>query len=161
MRVLLVSLILSIFALNAAEARHHHSFWHPHHRHVISKHHFGQSLAGTYAPLAAKISEITSSCRTNVISTVRPGARVAGTNKISEHSNGHAVDVSGDYSCVYAHLKGWRGGYSIDPGKVGHVHISLGGREDGIRFAHGGGSHHHSHYAHHRSNRYVNFTSFW
>lgn len=55
---------------------------------------------------------------------------------MSLHAAGKAVDMTGNSSCIYSKLRGWPGGYSIDYGRVRHVHISLGGREDGIRFAH-------------------------
>ena len=48
------------------------------------------------------------------------------------------VSVDG-LAATHERLRGWPGGYSTDYGRVRHVHISLGGREDGIRFAHRGG----------------------
>ena len=93
-------------------------------------------LAGVYGPLADKAREIEGACGSRVTSGVRRGARVAGTHRLSLHSSGHAVDMQGNPACIYAHLRGWEGGYSTDYGRVRHVHISLGGREDGRRFAH-------------------------
>ena len=57
--------------------------------------------------------------------------------------------MRGNPSCIYAHLKGWPGGYSTDYAAVQHVHISYnpGGQEWGLHFAHGGG--------HYRSTRYA------
>jgi hypothetical protein len=101
-------------------------------------------IAGVSAPLAAKAREIASACGASVISGHRR-TRVAGTGRMSLHASGRAVDMRGNPSCIYAHLRGWPGGYSTDYGRVKHVHISLGGSEDGLRFAHGG---HHRHYAH-------------
>lgn len=95
-------------------------------------------LAGVHAPLAAKAREIESACGSRVISGVRH-TRVAGSRRWSLHASGRAVDMQGNPGCIYAHLRGWSGGYSTDYGRVRHVHISLGGREDGIRFAHRGG----------------------
>lgn len=98
----------------------------------------GASLAGVYAPLAAKARAIMVTCGSRVVSGVRH-TRVAGTGRMSQHATGHAVDMQGNPGCIYAHLRGWRGGYSTDyataPGGP-HVHVSLGGREDGRRFAH-------------------------
>jgi hypothetical protein len=51
------------------------------------------------------------------------------------HASGRAVDIRGNPSCIHGHLQGWPGGYSVDYG-VQHVHISLGGHEDGLRFSH-------------------------
>jgi len=108
---------------------------------------------GVVAPLAAKVAEIQSSCGSRVVSAVRH-SYIAGTRRISLHASGKAVDMAGNPSCIYSHLAGWSGGYSTDYGRVAHVHISYdatGGREMGIRFAHGGGrSHRHAHRHHHR-----------
>lgn len=92
-------------------------------------------LAGVYAPLADKAREIEASCGSRVISGVRH-TRVRGSGRWSLHASGKAIDMAGNPGCIYAHLRGWRGGYSADYGRVRHVHISLGGREDGSRFAH-------------------------
>ena len=95
------------------------------------------SLAGVTPVLAAKAREIASSCGSSVISAVsRRGNR-------SNHPIGRAVDMRGNPSCIYAHLKGWPGGYSTDYRSAGHVHISYnpGGQEWGLRFAHGGHGH--------------------
>lgn len=111
----------------------------------------GSSLAGVYAPLAAKAAEIARACGSVVISGVRH-TRIAGSRRWSLHASGHAVDMQGNPACIYSHLRGWPGGYSTDYGRVRHVHISLGGREDGLRFAHGG---RHRHYARRHHSRYA------
>ncbi|MDE2577928.1 MAG: hypothetical protein KGL46_03900 [Hyphomicrobiales bacterium] len=114
---------------------------HPHvfHRHRMAPAHApagarGVSLAGVYAPLAAKGRELSARCGSVVISGVRK-TFVAGTRRRSEHWSGHAIDVTRNPRCIYARLRGWPGGYSTDYGRVHHVHISLGGHEDGKRFA--------------------------
>ena len=104
----------------------------------------GASLSGVYGPLAAKAREIASACGSHVISGVRH-TRVHGTGRLSLHASGHAVDMRGSPRCIYAHLRGWPGGVSIDYGRVQHVHFSLGGSEDGVRFAHGGHRKRHAH----------------
>lgn len=106
----------------------------PHPR-LSAPHDHSVSLAGVYAPLAAKARQIVSECGSTVISGVRH-TKVAGTSHWSLHASGRAVDMRGNPGCIYAHLSGWPGGYSTDYGRVLHVHISLGGREDGLRFAH-------------------------
>jgi hypothetical protein len=97
-----------------------------------------------------------------LISAHRPGAVVAGSGRASLHSAypSRAADMAGNPSCIYAHLHGWRGGYSVDYSRVKHVHISwsppgsghMAGREWHARFNHYGGgrrrhyaSRHHSH----------------
>src|SRR5436309_9734389 len=102
--------------------------------------------------LAAKVREISSSCGSSVISSVRH-THIANTRTMSLHATGQAVDMRGNPRCIYQHLSGWPGGYSTDYGRVQHVHISYsgGGREWGIRFAHGG--HHRLRYAHHHRHR--------
>lgn len=101
--------------------------------------------AGLVGPLQAKLASIQAACPgTHAISGVRH-TRIAGTRRMSLHAQGKAVDVRGPYGCIYAQLKSWSGGYSTDAGRVQHVHISYddgGGREMGLRFAHGGGRRH-------------------
>ena len=105
----------------------------------------GGYSAGLVGPLAAKLASIQSACPgTHAISGIRH-TRIAGTRRMSLHAQGKAVDVRGPYGCIYGQLKGWTGGYSTDAGRVQHVHISYddgGGREMGLRFAHGGGRRH-------------------
>jgi hypothetical protein len=96
------------------------------------------SLAGVVGPLAAKARQIAASCGSRVVSAVRAGGH-------SHHSTGHAVDLQGNPSCIYAMLRGWPGGVSTDYGSAPggpHVHVSYapGGREWGLRFAHRGGA---------------------
>ena len=97
---------------------------------------------GLVGPLAAKLASIQAACPgTHAISGIRH-TRIAGTRRMSLHAQGKAVDVRGPYGCIYAQLKGWSGDYSTDSGRVQHIHISYdeaGGREMGLRFAHGGG----------------------
>lgn len=104
------------------------------------------SVSGLVSPLAAKLSSIEAACPgTHAISGIRH-TRIAGTRRMSLHAQGKAVDVRGPYGCIYAQLKDWSGGYSTDAGRVRHIHISYddaGGREMGLRFAHGGGRRHH------------------
>lgn len=103
----------------------------------------GGLLAGIADALAAKAGEIVGVCGSRVASGLRPGARVAGTRHPSLHASGRAVDLVGNPRCIYARLAGWPGGYSVDYGRVRHVHVSLGGREDGLRFSHRGGGRRH------------------
>lgn len=101
--------------------------------------------SGLVGPLQAKLASIQAACPgTHAISGVRH-TRIAGSRRMSLHAQGKAVDVRGPYGCIYSQLKGWSGGYSTDAGRVQHIHISYddgGGREMGLRFAHGGGRRH-------------------
>lgn len=103
-------------------------------------------MAGVVEPLRAKAREIVGACGSTVISAIRY-TRVAGTGgRLSLHASGRAVDIKGNPSCIYSHLRGWPGGYSVDYGRVQHVHISYAphGPEWGARFHHyGGGRHKH------------------
>lgn len=104
----------------------------------------GLAAAGLVAPLAAKVAEIQGACRASLISGVRH-TRIAGTRTMSLHAQGKAADMAGDAVCIYGRLAGWAGGYSVDYGRMRHVHISWdpeGGREMGLRFHHGGGRKH-------------------
>lgn len=106
-------------------------------RHHVQRPHPGAGvrLSGVYGPLAAKAREIVAVCGSRVVSGVRH-TYVAGSGRRSDHWTGHTVDLDGNYSCIYAHLHGWPGGYSTDAHAARHVHISLDGHENGVRFAH-------------------------
>ena len=154
----LMSSVALTFTNTAADARHrdhhrsihHHASKVSHLRYRVTGIHRGKrtahrvprrsvarsvSLSGVTPVLASKAREIASACGSSIISTV------SGRGHKSNHPIGRAVDMRGNPSCIYAHLKGWPGGYSTDYGKVQHVHISYnpGGQEWGLRFAHGGG----------------------
>lgn len=58
----------------------------------------------------------------------------------------HCLDKAADfrvssYACANAQLRDWRGGRSLDPSRVGHIHLSWapGSGEFGRAFYHGGG----------------------
>lgn len=107
------------------------------------------TLEGYPQPLISKVQEIKESCGSTVISAFRPGSRVRGSGRLSLHALHKAVDMKDNPSCIYAHLKGWPGGYSTDYGSVQHVHISYapGGHEWGLRFAHYSGHRNRARYA--------------
>jgi len=94
-------------------------------------------LHGIVTPLAAKAREIEADCGSRVISGYRH-TRIAGTEVWSLHALGRAVDMQGNPGCIYAHLRDWPGGVSIDYSRVRHVHFSYApdGMEWGARFAH-------------------------
>jgi hypothetical protein len=112
---------------------------------------FGISRNDLVPELAAKVGEIITTCGAHLVSAFRPHAVVAGTHRASLHSYypSRAADVAGHPSCIYALLRGWPGGFSVDYARVKHVHLSYDphGREWGSRFVHGG------HYAHHHHHR--------
>lgn len=101
--------------------------------------------------LALKVAEIMEACGSTLVSGYRPGARVKGSGRPSLHSRypSQAADMHGNPKCIYRHLQGWPGGYSVDYAEVNHVHISLSadGRERHARFVHYGHKAHY--YAHH------------
>jgi hypothetical protein len=99
------------------------------------------------APLQAKLGEIQAACPGFAVISTRCGAgghswNVAGTRRTSLHCVDKAADFQvASYSCAYRHLADWRGGKSLDPGRVGHIHLSWapGSSEFGRGFYHGGG----------------------
>jgi len=122
------------------------------HHHVLKKKHAHDvprragrsvSLSGITPVLAAKAREIVADCGSLVISTI------SARGNRSNHPLGRAVDLRGNPGCIYAHLKGWPGGYSTDYSAVAHVHVSYNpeGQEWGLRFAHNGYSHRGTRYA--------------
>jgi hypothetical protein len=109
-------------------------------------------LAGLPAPLVAKVHEIIDHCRGfHVVSAYRPGARIAGSGRISLHALHRAADIAGPhYACAYARLHGWPGGVSIDAYRMHHIHLSWAphSREWHARFRHGGGTRYAARYRH-------------
>jgi Peptidase M15 len=65
-----------------------------------------------------------------VISTFRPGARIAGTHHMSLHATCRAVDFhppAGKYGEVLAYLRAnWKGGIGTYSGQLHHLHLDLG-----------------------------------
>ena len=137
--------------VQTALARVHHAAHRPRHRvHYANRHlrrqvrqvHYSASPFGCLpAELRAKVFEIIDACGTHVLRTFTPGAVIAGTHHLSEHAFCRAADLAGNPACIYAHLRGFRGGVSTDYARMQHVHVSwhLGGFEQGVRFVHGGG----------------------
>lgn len=100
---------------------------------------WGVSLNGVHHELRSKVESILQACPgSKVISAIRH-TRIRGTRHISLHASGRAVDMTGNAGCLYTQLKDWPGGYSTDYARMKHVHISIGGPEHGLRFAHGRG----------------------
>jgi uncharacterized protein YcbK (DUF882 family) len=68
--------------------------------------------------------------RVRVISTLRPGARIAGTTHMSLHATCRAVDfhpAAGKYGEVLAYLRAnWRGGIGTYSGQSNHLHVDVG-----------------------------------
>ena len=150
----LVLVALGMLAAVPAEGRHHrHAGYHRHavhHQHHAVKHpiarHAGRSLARIHPKLAQKVRQIVGACGAHINSGFRPGARVAGSGRMSRHAIGQAVDISGDYRCIYAQLRGWPS-YSLDGPKMRHVHVSLG---EGHFYHHGGHRYAGRHHRHQR-----------
>lgn len=86
-----------------------------------------KSLGGIVAQLRAQ-------CGGKVISGYR-ATRIYG-GSWSCHASGQAVDMTGNYACMYRVLRSWPGGYTTDAGRCRHVHISSCKREWGLRFRH-------------------------
>lgn len=108
------------------------------------------STACLPASIKAALARAHAACGIRVISTLRPGARIAGTNHISMHASCRAADfTSANYACVYRVLAGWPGKLSIDAARMRHVHI-----DDGryARFVHGG---HHRYAKRHKGHRFA------
>jgi Peptidase M15 len=80
------------------------------------------SLQGALAEVQRKFGPV------EVVSTHRPGARIAGTGHRSLHANCQAVDfrpARGTYGAVASYLRGsWQGG--VGTYSSGHIHIDTG-----------------------------------
>ena len=82
------------------------------------------------------LAKADAACGITVISTLRAGARIAGSGHVSKHASCRAADfTSRNYSCVRRILADYPGAMSVDVASAGHVHIDDGQH---LRFAHGG-----------------------
>jgi hypothetical protein len=67
--------------------------------------------------------------RVQIISTCRPGARIAGTGKISKHASGQAIDfrVPGKKGQVVSWLRSnHNGGGTMTYSDMDHIHVDVG-----------------------------------
>lgn len=82
------------------------------------------------------VAMLQSQCGAKVISGFRPGARTP-FGVQSCHATNQAVDMTGNYACMYRLLaKYHKGGYTLDSGRCRHIHISWCRMEYGMRFNH-------------------------
>jgi hypothetical protein len=89
------------------------------------------------AEIKAALARVRADCgRVQVVSTPRPGARIAGSGRRSYHASCRAVDFNAPKGCALGVLSGWQGGLGVYSGAMNHLHIDNGPR---VRFAHGGG----------------------
>jgi uncharacterized protein YcbK (DUF882 family) len=70
--------------------------------------------------------------RVQIISTCRPGARIAGTNRVSRHASGNAVDFNAPGGRK-AEIVRWlianhRSGGTMTYAGMGHIHVDIGPR---------------------------------
>lgn len=92
------------------------------------------------AAIRSQLAAVAAQCGPlEVISTFRKGAIVIGTGKPSLHrfcsdDRGAADFRVRDYRCARKALANWKGGLSVDPFAVGHLHIDV--RKKALRFAH-------------------------
>jgi len=100
---------------------------------VSAARHSGPSTSRSCLPPALKDVLATIETRfgpVRVVSTHRPGARIAGTNHASLHATCRAVDfhpAPGKYREVLAYVRAeWTGGIGIYSGKQHHLHLDVG-----------------------------------
>lgn len=98
----------------------------------------GVSLNGVKEPLKSWTFQTIRSCPGSKVISAYRKTRVKGTGHWSLHASGKAVDITGNPSCVAQRLKSWSGGASNDYWRIRphHYHVSYGGSEMGLRFAH-------------------------
>lgn len=88
------------------------------------------------AVLKSALARVRAACgQAQVVSTHRPGARIAGTGRRSYHASCRAVDFNAPHGCALKVLAGWPGGLGVYSGGMRHLHLDNGPR---VRFAHGG-----------------------
>lgn len=82
------------------------------------------------------VGMLQSKCGAKVISSFRANARTP-FGVTSCHATGQAVDMTGNYGCMYRLLaQHHKGGYTLDAGRCKHIHISWCKMEWGMRFNH-------------------------
>lgn len=86
------------------------------------------------ASLNGIVAQLKAQCGAKVISGYRNTYTPFGVK--SCHAFGQAVDMVGNYGCMYRVLRSWPGGYTTDAGRCRHIHISSCKREWGMRFNH-------------------------
>ena len=86
------------------------------------------------ASLSGIVRQLQAQCGAKVISGYRNTYTPFGVK--SCHASNQAVDMVGNYGCMYRVLRGWAGGYTTDAGRCKHIHISSCKREWGMRFNH-------------------------
>ncbi len=95
------------------------------------------STACLPAMVKAALAKADAACGIKVISTFRPGARIATTGQVSKHASCRGADfTTKNVECVRSALHDYRGTMSTDYYSVSpnHFHIDDGGY---LRFAHG------------------------
>lgn len=92
------------------------------------------ALPSEAASLGGIVAQLKAQCGAKVISGYR-ATRIYG-GSLSCHAMNQAVDMKGNYACMYRVLRSWPGGYSTDAGRCKHIHISSCRREWGLRFRH-------------------------
>lgn len=92
------------------------------------------SWPASAASLAEIVSRLRVECGARVISGYRNTMTPFGVK--SCHASGQAVDMVGNYGCMYRILRNWPGGYTTDAARCKHIHISSCQREWGLRFQH-------------------------
>jgi hypothetical protein len=110
-----------------------------------ARRHGAPSTSRTCLPLELKNALATIESRfgpVKVVSTHRPGARIAGTHHMSLHATCRAVDfhpAPGKYREVLAYLRSeWNGGIGTYSGQMHHLHIDVGYKK--VWHTHLGGS---------------------
>ena len=91
---------------------------------AFARHHAASTDATCLpASIKAALAKANAACGITVISTLRPGAHIAGTGHVSMHASCRAADFSShDYPCVYRLLSNWPGKLSVDALRMRHVH---------------------------------------
>jgi len=110
-----------------------------------ARRHGGPSTSRACLPFELKNALATIESRfgpVKVVSTHRPGARIAGTHHASLHASCRAVDfhpAPGKYREVLAYLRSnWNGGIGTYSGQLHHLHIDVGQKI--VWHTHAGGS---------------------
>lgn len=121
--------VFMVFGLaTMAEARQYHGHSHKAHSHKGS----GVSRSCLTAAAQNLLSRIEANFGpVQIVSTCRPGARIAGTRKVSRHASGNAIDFNAGNrkgAILRWLMTNHHSGGTMTYARMGHIHVDIGPR---------------------------------
>lgn len=115
------------FGVSQAEAKSYHG-----HRHASGEGGYGTSRSCLTAAARGLLNRIeTQFGSVQIVSTCRPGARIAGTRKVSRHASGNAIDFNAGSrkgTIVKWLIANHHSGGTMTYARMSHIHVDIGPR---------------------------------